>query len=89
MAELRNAKHQDAPRLASPERPKPGDVFEHMNMLAADLRSHASCTVTGVIRDRVYWTYTSDYDKGDRRGAWWFPLDKQASHVRAWTRRKT
>jgi hypothetical protein len=73
---------QQAERTA---RPKPGDRFEHSRFLnPAGGHDRARCTVTAVRGTRVYWTYIADYDRGDRRGAWYFELDKTAEHVGRW-----
>lgn len=66
-------------------RPQPGDQFEHAHFLRPDGGyDPAQCTVTAVRGGEVYWTYTADYQAGDHAGAWHFPLDKIASHVKRW-----
>ncbi len=59
---------------------KRGDVFLHRHVLGEDGQP-ARCTVTSVTNGMVYWTYAGSYDKGDRRGAFKFPQDREWAHV--------
>lgn len=64
-----------------------GARFEHAHMLDpgdVTLKTPARCTVTRIQAGSVYWTYTADYDAGDRKGAWFFFLAEVHTHVRRW-----
>lgn len=64
-----------------------GARFEHAYMLDpgdVTLKTPARCTVTRIQGGQVYWTYTADYDAGDRKGAWFFSLAEVHTHVGRW-----
>jgi hypothetical protein len=58
-----------------------GERFEHARFLGPD-NLPARCVVTAVRGGRVHFTYASNWDEGDHRGAWHFPQDKADEHVR-------
>lgn len=65
-----------------------GARFEHAHMRDpgdATLGTPARCTVTRIQAGRVYWTYTADYDAGDRKGGFYFDLSEVHRHVARWT----
>jgi hypothetical protein len=67
--------HLSGPRM------RPGDRFNHARFLGP-ANEPARCVVTAVRGGRVYFTYASAWDKGDRRGSWHFPQVKAAEHVK-------
>jgi hypothetical protein len=59
---------------------KAGVTFRHSRFLTEDLQP-ILCTVTAVRKGQVYWTFSSDYDAGNRRGAFKFPVGAWSGHV--------